>query len=76
MCPPTQPQMPLVRVENNWMDNFLESIRGKSKPGADIAEGHKSVLLCHLATIAQRTGNMLHTDPVAMKLWSREYEEG
>ncbi len=48
-------------------------------------EAHKSVLLCHLANIAQRTGTTLHCDPSnghilhnneAMKFWRRTYEKG
>jgi predicted dehydrogenase len=65
--------------------NFVNTIRGEAKLTAPIDEGHKSVLLCHLANIAQRTGTTLHCDPTnghilqnteAMKLWGREYEKG
>ncbi len=65
--------------------NFVESIRGNTKLTAPVTEGHKSVLLCHLANIAQRTGRTLHCDPAnghilndagAMKLWKREYQKG
>ncbi len=65
--------------------NFVEAIRGNTKLTAPVTEGHKSVLLCHLANIAQRTGRTLHCDPVnghilndagAMKLWKREYQKG
>ena len=65
--------------------NFLESIRGKEKLRAPVADARKSQLLCHLGNIAQRTGRTLHCDdatgrieddPGAMKLWSREYEPG
>ncbi|MBC7720739.1 MAG: Gfo/Idh/MocA family oxidoreductase [Pedobacter sp.] len=64
--------------------NFIESIRGNATPNAPILEGHKSVILCHLANIAQRTGSTLHTDPTnghikdnkaAMHLWKREYNK-
>lgn len=67
------------------LENFTEAIRGNRKIISPIEEGHKSVLLCHLANIAQRTGRTLHCDPVnghilndsdAMKLWKREYEKG
>ncbi len=67
------------------LNNFVESIRGDSKITAPIEEGHKSVILCHLASISQRTGVTLHTDPRnghiignkdAEKLWSRSYEKG
>jgi len=67
------------------LNNFVESIRGDSKITAPITEGHKSVILCHLANISQRTGETLHTDPKnghilgnkeAEKLWGRTYEKG
>ncbi|MEI9947243.1 MAG: Gfo/Idh/MocA family oxidoreductase [Chitinophagaceae bacterium] len=65
--------------------NFVETIRGNRTIISPIEEGHKSILLCHLANIAQRTGRTLHCDPsnghilndaAAMKLWKREYEKG
>ena len=65
--------------------NFFESIRGKDSPNSPIDEGAKSTLLCHLANIASRTGEVLECDPSnghitnsrkAKKLWSREYEKG
>ena len=65
--------------------NFLDSIKGKANPNAPIEEAHKSVVLCHLANIAQRTGATLHCDPSngyiqnnseAKALWKREYEKG
>jgi predicted dehydrogenase len=66
-------------------NNFIDSIRGNAKVNSPIDEGHKSILLCHLANIAQRTGHTLHCNPTnghilsdkeAMKLWRREYEKG
>jgi predicted dehydrogenase len=67
------------------LSNFVNSIRGEAKLTGPVDEGHKSVLLCHLANIAQRTGTTLHCDPKnghilenkeAAKLWGREYEKG
>ena len=65
--------------------NFVDSIRGDAKLNSPVSEGSKSVLLCHLANIAQRTGatlfcdtangHILHNDD-AMNLWKREYEKG
>jgi len=67
--------------------NFLEAIRG-DKPlslNAEIAEGYKSTLLCHLGNMAYRTGHALKCDaksgkvlddPDAMALWQRAYEPG
>lgn len=65
--------------------NFIDTIRGNAKLTAPIEEAHKSVLICHLANIAQRTGSTLHCDPKtghikgnkeASKLWRRSYENG
>src|SRR6476660_8101118 len=44
-------------------NNFVTSIRGDEKINSPINEGHKSVLLCHLANIAQRSGRTLYCDP-------------
>lgn len=66
-------------------DNFVKSVRGDSKLTSPVTESNKSVLLCHLANIAQRTGRTLHcdgknghvlNDKEAMKLWGRTYEKG
>ncbi len=67
------------------IDNFLNGVRGTEQLNAPIDEGQKSVLLCHLGNIAQRTGRTLNCDPTsgrivdddeAMSYWSREYEPG
>lgn len=67
------------------INNWLESIRGKAKLNSAVAEGHKSVLLCQLGNISQRTGDILHTDSKnghilqnaeAAELWGRSYAEG
>ncbi len=65
--------------------NFLASIRGEGTLNAPIEDGRKSILMCHLGNIAQRTGRTINCDPTtgrilndseAMQLWSREYEPG
>lgn len=66
--------------------NFIQAVRTGEKLNSPISEGHKSVLLCQLGNIAQRTGRTLHcdadnggrimNDPEAAKLWDREYESG
>ncbi len=65
-------------------ENFLACVKDGKRPNADIEEGHKSTLLCHLGNIAYRTGKALQIDatthkPVdaeAAKLWGREYRNG
>ena len=65
--------------------NFVECLRGRARPTADIADGHKATLLCHLGNIAWRVGRTLHCDPAsgrilgdhaAARLWTREYRRG
>ncbi|HKW39949.1 MAG TPA: Gfo/Idh/MocA family oxidoreductase [Gemmatimonadales bacterium] len=65
--------------------NFVDAIRTGIALRQPIAEGVKSVLLCHLGNIAQATGRALRIDPAsgrivddggAMKLWQREYAPG
>ena len=65
--------------------NFLDCIRNGGRPNADIEEGHKSTLLCHLGNIAWRTGRTVNCDPRtgritgdkgAARLWGREYRKG
>ncbi len=65
------------------IENFLNAIRQSAPLNAEILEGHKSTLLCHLGSIAHRVGRVLRCDPAnghilndleAMRLWTREYE--
>jgi predicted dehydrogenase len=65
--------------------NFLDCIREGKRPNADIEEGSKSTLLCHLGNIAYRTSHTLKIDPKtghilddkqAEALWRREYRSG
>ena len=72
-------------IEMYHFDNFIKTIRGEAKLNGPVDDASKSVLLCHLANIAQRTGETLHCDPSnghilhnkeAMKLWGRTYEKG
>ncbi len=61
--------------------NFLDCVKSRSKPNADIEIGHLSTRLCHLGNIAYRLGRKLtfdgssetFHDPEANKLLSREY---
>jgi predicted dehydrogenase len=45
-------------------DNFIQCIRTRERPNADVEQGHYSALLCHMANIACRVGNRkLKFDP-------------
>ena len=82
---PTNPVSSSGNLDLYHFDNFVRAVKGEVKLTSPINEGHKTVLLCHLANIAQRTGRTLHCDPknghilndaAAMKLWKREYQKG
>jgi len=53
------------RQGDKWhQDNFIQCIRTREKPNADVEQGHYSVLLCHMANISYRVGNRkLALDP-------------
>ncbi len=65
--------------------NFIEAIRDGKKLNAEIEDGQRSTMLCHLGNIAWRSGHTVNFDPQtkkiaadkeAMKYWSREYRKG
>ena len=53
------------RQGDTWhQDNFIQCIRTREKPNADVEQGHYSALLCHMANISYRTANRkLALDP-------------
>lgn len=80
-------KVPGTRADAAHVANFTEAIRADDYTllNAEIEEGHKSTLLCHLGNIAHRTGDALNCSPEnghildneeAAKLWKREYEPG
>lgn len=64
-------------------ENFVQSVRSRNRPNADIEEGHRSTLMCQLANISYRLGGRKLTvdsqtetlidDAEANKLLKREY---
>ena len=79
-------QGPGKELDAYHFKNFIDAVREGVPLNAPIIEGHKSVLLCHLGNIAQRTGHTLHCDPAnggkilndkdALELWGRKYQDG
>jgi predicted dehydrogenase len=72
-------------MERAHMRNFIDCIKSRKRPNADIEDGHRSTLLCHLGNIAYRLGRTLHwdgknqrvlNDADANKLLGREYRKG
>jgi predicted dehydrogenase len=52
-----------LRVSNDHMQNFLDCVRSRQLPVADVETGHRSASLCHLGVIALRLGRKLNWDP-------------
>ncbi len=79
-----KPKDPPSLVGNHDAD-FLDAVRTGRKPNADVAIGHDSVALVHLANAALRAGHALRIDTdteqvvgdeQANALLSRKYREG
>jgi len=52
------------QADKEHQDNFIDCIRTRKKPNADVEIGHQTVLLCHMANISYRVGNLkLEFDP-------------
>jgi len=75
----------LSRGDAEHLQNFLDAIRDGATLNADIEEGHRTTMFCHLGNIAYRTGQPLSVDsstghvrnnPAAEALWTREYRDG
>lgn len=73
------------RGDAEHLQDFLDAVRTGTRPNADIEEGHKSAMFCHLGNIAYRTGQSLRTDPksghildnaAAQAFWGRDYRDG
>ncbi len=43
--------------------NWLDCIKTRERPNADVEIGHRSVTICHLTNIAREIGRHLHWDP-------------
>ncbi len=48
---------------DNHTENWLECIKSREKPIADVEIGHRSTTLCHLGNIARWVGRKLKWDP-------------
>ncbi|MHC4440312.1 MAG: Gfo/Idh/MocA family protein, partial [Planctomycetota bacterium] len=52
------------QADKEHQDNFIDCIRTRKRPNADVEIGHQTVLLCHMANISYRVGNQkLELDP-------------
>jgi hypothetical protein len=42
--------------------SFLDCLRSRNRPTADIEEGHRSAVMCHLGNISTRLGRSIQWD--------------
>lgn len=79
-----KPKTPPTEVASHQAD-FLDAIRKGRRPNADVAIGHDTVALVHLANVALKVNRSLDVDPAkeeivgdqeANALLSRNYREG
>lgn len=52
-----------LEVSENHYQNWLDCIRSRNRPIADVEIGHRSATMCHLGNIARWTGRKLQWDP-------------
>lgn len=52
-------------VNESHLKNWLDCIKTRGTPVADVEIGHRSATVCHLGNIARWTGRRLRWDPVA-----------
>ena len=73
------------RGDDEHVTNFLDAIREGVPLNANLEEGHKSAMFCHLGNISYRCGQTLEVDsasgevkncPTAANYWGREYRPG
>jgi len=69
---------------NTHARNFIDCVKNRQAPNADIEKGHLSTVMCHLGNIVARTGRTIHydaktetvkRDSEANRLVKREYRE-
>jgi predicted dehydrogenase len=51
-------------LEAQHARNFLDCIKSRKRPNADVEEGHRSAVVCHLGNISTRLGRSLKWDAV------------
>ena len=62
-----QPLMEPLQVKGDDLDmaharNFLDCVKSRQRPNADMEEGHRTAVMCHLGNISTRLGRSLKWD--------------
>ena len=61
---PTEIRLHRCPLGGHECGDFLTAVQNRSRPGADVEIGHRSVSVCHLAHIGYRLQRPLRWDPV------------
>jgi predicted dehydrogenase len=61
------PAMEALNVKGNDLNvaharNFLDCVKSRQRPNADVEEGHRSAVMCHLGNISTRLGRSIKWD--------------
>ncbi len=59
-------------LTTDHMRNFLDCIKSREKPNADVEDGHRSTTFAHLGNIALETMSRLEWDPKAERITNNE----
>jgi predicted dehydrogenase len=57
------PKITSSQANFSHVNNFLDCVKSRQTPAADISIGHRSATVCHLGNIAVRTGKKITWDP-------------
>lgn len=57
------PRIDKLAANVGHVENFLDCVKSRKTPAADISIGHRSATVCHLGNIAVRSGKKIHWDP-------------
>ncbi len=63
LSPAIKPGETALERSDNHMKNFLDCMRSRQQPIADVARGHRSTTMCHLGNITRWTGRHLRWNP-------------
>ena len=68
-----KPMMEALQVKGSDLDgaharSFLDCVKSRQRPSADVEEGHRSAVMCHLGNISTRLGRSLKWDAGAERV--------
>jgi predicted dehydrogenase len=67
-APATAREVTGGNLEEQHLRNFLDCVRSRRRPNADVEEGHLTAVMCHLGNIATRLGRSLTWDAGAERV--------